>query len=212
MKMRYGPLGLTLMFSLALVAAPVGIDTHTLTIEKSTADAAKGGNKGGKSSSKRSSKSGGGSSSSSSSSGGGSSTSGSNNGGGNDTAVARRGGSWSSFSKPSQSFASWSESGSQKKQFKTADGEDLAHPSELGRLNAWHANENAFLNASLNSIVGLLGLYKEERGLANELDAAATLAQDDADEALDAIGTAQAEADAAHVSRYRASGSRNGTD
>jgi hypothetical protein len=154
MKKRYGPLGLTLMFSLALVAAPIGIDITTITIEKSAAHAAKGGNKGGKSSTKRSSKSGGGNSSSSSSNSssngggsGGSKSTGGSNVGGSDTAVARRGGNWSSFSKPSQSFASWSKSGSQKKQFKMTDGEDLAHPSELGRLNAWHANENAFLNS-----------------------------------------------------------------
>lgn len=37
----------------------------------------------------------------------------------------------------------------------------LAHPSELGALNAAHANENALANASPNSRVGRIAIYRD---------------------------------------------------
>jgi hypothetical protein len=123
MKTRYGPLGLTLMFTFVLVAAPVGIGADTVAIEQKAARAASIG---------------------------------------------------------------------------TA-GDGLVRPFEMGHLIAWHTEEDAFPTAALNSIFGLLDLHNEDHGLASELDAAATLAQDDADAALAVIGTAQAKADAAQA-------------
>ncbi|MGJ5621510.1 hypothetical protein [Sulfitobacter sp. MF3-043] len=35
------------------------------------------------------------------------------------------------------------------------------HPSELGALNAWNANENAFQNASANSRIGRIAAYRD---------------------------------------------------
>ena len=155
MHTRFGPLGLTLLFSFAIVAAPIGIDTDTLTIKESAAYAAKGGNKGGNSASHRSSKSGGGGSTSSASS--------SSSGGGNDTSTSRRGHRSSNTSVASNV-------GSNKKVFTNADGTERAHPSVLGRLNAWlNADENALQNASLNSTMGLARVYQEQRSEANSI-------------------------------------------
>lgn len=45
------------------------------------------------------------------------------------------------------------------------------HPSELGALNAAHANENALLNASPNSRVGKLAIYRDSVLAGRELEA-----------------------------------------
>jgi hypothetical protein len=78
----------------------------------------------------------------------------------------------------------------------------LAHPSELGALNAAHASANALENASPNSRVGRIAAYRDAvlqgRDLAIRLEEKAALlgALDAPDRPLSEIDTAVADADA----------------
>lgn len=188
MYKRFGSFGTALLFAFALTAAPVGIDTSgdTLSLKGKTAEAAKGGNKGGKSSSKGGSKGGKSSGKGGGKSGGGSASSSAGGGNGN--------GHGAGGVANGQGVGDTDEAGSKKKVFTDAEGNERAHPSALGRLNAWlNASSTALENAAENSTVGLARLYQELT--TGALDAESDIA--DAQQALDDANLALSEAELA---------------
>ena len=60
----------------------------------------------------------------------------------------------------------------------TAPVAAVAHPSELGALNAAHANENALANASPNSRVGRIAIYRDTVLAGQQLETDLSLEQE----------------------------------
>ena len=85
----------------------------------------------------------------------------------------------------------------------------VVHPSDLGALNAAHANENALANASPNSRVGRIAIYREtvlagqqlEADLSSEQETLAGMAAPDrpSDEVSDEIAQTTANISAAET-------------